>query len=101
MLFSARVPEADNGPQRARKPIEMPYTGGFRRRLQYSKARSINRLCGPAEGSQSFTDEATAMKVKTAKAAILVQSRQPLVVDQITFPDALGVGQVLAKLLYT
>src|SRR5438874_271293 len=41
------------------------------------------------------------MKVKTAKAAILAQSRKPLVVDQITFPDELGVGQVLVKLLYT
>jgi S-(hydroxymethyl)glutathione dehydrogenase/alcohol dehydrogenase len=41
------------------------------------------------------------LKVKTAKAAILAQSRKPLVVDQITFPDELGVGQVLVKLLYT
>jgi S-(hydroxymethyl)glutathione dehydrogenase/alcohol dehydrogenase len=41
------------------------------------------------------------MKVKTAKAAILVQSRQPLVVDEITFPDALNVGQVLVKILHT
>src|ERR1700716_2869648 len=41
------------------------------------------------------------MKVKTARAAILTQSRKPLVVDQITFPDELGVGQVLIKLLYT
>ena len=41
------------------------------------------------------------MKVKTTKAAILAQSRKPLVVDHITFPDELGVGQVLVKLLYT
>jgi S-(hydroxymethyl)glutathione dehydrogenase/alcohol dehydrogenase len=41
------------------------------------------------------------MKVKTAKAAILVQSRQPLVVDQVALPEELGVGQVLVKLLYT
>ena len=41
------------------------------------------------------------MKIKTTKAAILAQSRKPLVVDQITFPDELGVGQVLVKLLYT
>ncbi len=41
------------------------------------------------------------MKLKTTKAAILAQSRQPLVVDQITLPDALGVGQVLVELLYT
>ena len=41
------------------------------------------------------------MQVKTAKAAILAQSRQPLVVDEITLPDALGVGQVLVKMLYS
>jgi S-(hydroxymethyl)glutathione dehydrogenase/alcohol dehydrogenase len=41
------------------------------------------------------------MKVKTAKAAILVQSRQPLIVDEITFPDELNVGQVLVKVLHT
>src|SRR3954466_6745554 len=41
------------------------------------------------------------MKVKTAKAAILVQSRQPLIVDEITLPDELNVGQVLVKILHT
>jgi len=41
------------------------------------------------------------MQVRTAKAAILVQSRQALVVDEIAFPDALGVGQVLVKVLYS
>jgi S-(hydroxymethyl)glutathione dehydrogenase/alcohol dehydrogenase len=41
------------------------------------------------------------MKIKTAKAAILSQSRKPLIVDQITFPDELNVGQVLVKILYT
>src|SRR5262249_35894667 len=41
------------------------------------------------------------MKIKTAKAAILAQSRQPLVVDEITFPAELGVGQVLVKVLYS
>jgi S-(hydroxymethyl)glutathione dehydrogenase/alcohol dehydrogenase len=41
------------------------------------------------------------MKVKTAKAAILAESRQPLVVDEIAFPDELNVGQVLVKVLYT
>jgi len=41
------------------------------------------------------------MKIKTAKAAILTQSRQPLVLDEITLPDELGVGQVLVKILYT
>ena len=41
------------------------------------------------------------MQVKTAKAAILAQSRQPLIVDEITLPDALNVGQVLVKILHT
>ena len=41
------------------------------------------------------------MQVRTAKAAILAQSRQPLIVDEITLPEALGVGQVLVKVLYS
>ena len=41
------------------------------------------------------------MKVKTAKAAILAQSREPLLVDEISFPAELGAGQVLVKVLYS
>jgi S-(hydroxymethyl)glutathione dehydrogenase / alcohol dehydrogenase len=41
------------------------------------------------------------MRVTTTKAAILVQSRQPLILDEITFSEALGVGQVLVKVLYS
>ena len=41
------------------------------------------------------------MQIKTAKAAILAKSRAPLVVDEITFPEALEVGQVLVRVLYT
>lgn len=41
------------------------------------------------------------MEIKTAKAAILVESGSPLVVDEIVFPDALDVGQVLVKIHYT
>src|ERR1700693_2664097 len=41
------------------------------------------------------------MEVKTTKAAILQQSRAPLLIDEITLPDALTVGQVLVKVLYT
>lgn len=37
------------------------------------------------------------MDVKTAKAAILVESGKPLVVDEITLPAALDYGQVLVK----
>ena len=37
------------------------------------------------------------MDVKTAKAAILVESRKPLVIDEITLPDSLTYGQVLVK----
>jgi S-(hydroxymethyl)glutathione dehydrogenase/alcohol dehydrogenase len=41
------------------------------------------------------------MQVKSAKAAILVESRKPLLVDEIEFPDALEAGQVLVKVLHT
>lgn len=41
------------------------------------------------------------MKIKTAKAAILEQSRKPLTVDEMTLPEALDVGQVLVKILHT
>jgi S-(hydroxymethyl)glutathione dehydrogenase / alcohol dehydrogenase len=41
------------------------------------------------------------MQVKSAKAAILAQSRAPLVVDEIALPDVLDAGQVLVKIFYT
>jgi S-(hydroxymethyl)glutathione dehydrogenase / alcohol dehydrogenase len=41
------------------------------------------------------------MQIKRARAAILAQSRQPLVVDDIALPEALDAGQVLVKVLYT
>jgi S-(hydroxymethyl)glutathione dehydrogenase / alcohol dehydrogenase len=41
------------------------------------------------------------MEVRTAKAAILARSREPLVVDEITLPTELGVGQVLVRVLYS
>ncbi|MCC6779377.1 MAG: zinc-binding dehydrogenase [Hyphomicrobiales bacterium] len=41
------------------------------------------------------------MQVKRTKAAILAESRKPLVIDEIELPDALGVGQVLVEVLYT
>ncbi|MDE2331465.1 MAG: zinc-binding dehydrogenase [Bradyrhizobium sp.] len=41
------------------------------------------------------------MQVKSAKAAILVESRKPLIVDEIEFPDALEAGQVLVKVFHT
>ena len=41
------------------------------------------------------------MKIKTARAAILAQSREPLIVDEIEFPESLGVGQVLVQIHYT
>ena len=43
----------------------------------------------PATTSSSISNERTRMKIKTAKAAILAQSRKPLIVDEITLPDAL------------
>jgi S-(hydroxymethyl)glutathione dehydrogenase / alcohol dehydrogenase len=41
------------------------------------------------------------MQVKTAKAAILARSREPLIVDEVAFPGELGAGQVLVKVLYS
>src|SRR5215472_14451009 len=41
------------------------------------------------------------MQVRTARAAILAESRAPLVVDNIELPSSLDVGQVLVKVLYT
>jgi S-(hydroxymethyl)glutathione dehydrogenase/alcohol dehydrogenase len=41
------------------------------------------------------------MKVRTSKAAVLAKSGEPLIVDEIEFPDALEVGQVLVKVLHT
>lgn len=37
------------------------------------------------------------MDVKTAKAAILIESRKPLVIEEIELPDTLDFGQVLVK----
>src|SRR5438067_2435907 len=41
------------------------------------------------------------MRINKATAAILAQSRQPLVVDEITLPAELEPGQVLVKVLFT
>jgi S-(hydroxymethyl)glutathione dehydrogenase / alcohol dehydrogenase len=41
------------------------------------------------------------MKIKTAKAAILAESRKPLIVDEMTLPDALDVGQVLVRVFHS
>jgi S-(hydroxymethyl)glutathione dehydrogenase/alcohol dehydrogenase len=41
------------------------------------------------------------MQINKTKAAILTKSRAPLIVDEIGLPDALNVGQVLVKILYT
>jgi len=41
------------------------------------------------------------MQVKKSKAAVLAKSREPLIIDEIDLPDALDVGQVLVKVLYT
>ena len=38
---------------------------------------------------------------KTMKAAILVELRKPLVVDEIELPQTLEVGQVLVKIHYS
>ena len=41
------------------------------------------------------------MQIMKSKAAILAESRKPLVLDEITLPDALEAGQVLVKVLFT
>ena len=41
------------------------------------------------------------MQIKQGRAAILAQSRQPLVVDEIALPEELDAGQALVKVLYT
>ena len=38
---------------------------------------------------------------KTMKAAILVEQRKPLVVDEVELPRTLDVGQVLVKIHYS
>jgi len=41
------------------------------------------------------------MKVKTMKAAILVESNKPLIIDTVELPDELEFGQVLVKIKYS
>ena len=41
------------------------------------------------------------MQIKTMTAAILVESRKPLVIDQVELPDALQYGKVLVKVHYS
>jgi D-arabinose 1-dehydrogenase-like Zn-dependent alcohol dehydrogenase len=38
---------------------------------------------------------------KTMKAAMLVEQRKPLIIDDIELPQTLGVGQVLVKVLFS
>jgi S-(hydroxymethyl)glutathione dehydrogenase / alcohol dehydrogenase len=41
------------------------------------------------------------MQIKTSRAAILAESRKPLIIDEILLPEELGVGQALVKVLHT
>lgn len=41
------------------------------------------------------------MQIEKMKAAILVESGQPLVIDEVRLPEHLEVGQVLVKVLYS
>lgn len=41
------------------------------------------------------------LDIRTTRAAILAESRQPLIVDNIEFPEELQAGQVLVKLEYS
>lgn len=40
-------------------------------------------------------------KVRTMKAAILVEQRKPLVIDEVALPEQLEFGQVLVKVIYS
>jgi S-(hydroxymethyl)glutathione dehydrogenase/alcohol dehydrogenase len=41
------------------------------------------------------------MNIRQAKAAILAESRKPLIIDEFALPETLGVGQVLVKIHYS
>ncbi|MDA1353197.1 MAG: zinc-binding dehydrogenase [bacterium] len=41
------------------------------------------------------------MKIKTMKAAILVEQRKPLIIDEVELPDSLDYGQVLVRVDYS
>jgi S-(hydroxymethyl)glutathione dehydrogenase/alcohol dehydrogenase len=41
------------------------------------------------------------MRIRTTRAAILVQSREPLIVEEIGLPEALDVGQALVEIFYS
>ena len=41
------------------------------------------------------------MRIRTTRAAILAQSREPLIVEEIGLPEALDVGQVLVERFYS
>ena len=41
------------------------------------------------------------MQIKRGRAAVLAESRRPLVVDEIAMPETLDAGQVLVRVLYT
>ena len=41
------------------------------------------------------------MQIKTMKAAILVESHQPLVIDEVQLPESLDFGQVLVEVHYS
>jgi len=41
------------------------------------------------------------MQIRKSKAAVLAKSREPLIIDEIDLPEALDVGHVLVKILYT
>ena len=62
----------------------------FRRRLRDRR--------NPAEGRSKAADMDRKIQ---SKAAILVRSREPLVVDEFTLPERLECGQVLVKILYS
>jgi S-(hydroxymethyl)glutathione dehydrogenase/alcohol dehydrogenase len=51
--------------------------------------------------SSSTSSDGGPLPVRTGRAAILAESRAPLVVDTVELPERLDAGQVLVKVLYT
>ena len=77
---------------RAKGQADFSDTEPFRLRSRLRDRRN------PAEGRSKAADMDRKIQ---SKAAILVRSREPLVVDEFTLPERLECGQVLVKILYS
>src|SRR3982074_2070232 len=71
----------------------------FRRKPAPDLIRSGHRFAD--KNMRKTNSERAAMQIKSARPAILAESRKPLVIDEIALPGALDAGQVLVRVLYT